>query len=305
MGSTGLRVLITGAAGFIGRRFLANRHEGWSVVALSRSPVDPRPDVTPARWSGPDDELPAPASGEFDVTIHLAGSSDHGLASREPWRDAQATAVTGAAILGRVRTRRIVLLSSAAVYAGLDGQVDPGRCLAPETPYALSKRYVEGLVAALVAQGRALDAIVIRLYNAYGVGERPTRLVPRVVAAIQRREPFVLTGDPASLSDPLDVGDVVLALQHAATADALPRDAKVTTFDLCGGDPWPLGAQVGRIAAALDRDPPELIMRPNPSEVPIRFWSTPEPARRSLALPPFTSFPEGIRRYVRAAGLLP
>ena len=78
-----------------------------------------------------------------------------------------------------------MLLSSAAVYAGRTGRVDPSTPVDPPMAYALSKLYVEGLVRSLVAEGQAGDAVVVRLYNAYGPGERATRLIPRVVAAVR------------------------------------------------------------------------------------------------------------------------
>ena len=154
----------------------------------------------------------------------------------------------GARLLSAVRAPRIVLLSSAAVYAGLVGAVSPELAVQPTMPYALSKLYVEGFVRSRLAAGAAEGTAIIRLYNAYGPGERPTRLVPAVVAAMRSGTNFRLTAAVDSLSDPVHVDDVAAALVAAATSDASG------TWDLCGGDPRPLPDQVPRIARALGRD---------------------------------------------------
>ncbi len=133
------RVLVTGAGGFIGSHVVRDAPAAWDVVALS---MRPGPDEARGEWvtfASLDALPPAVTGSSFDAVIHLAGNADHGLATREPWRDLEATAVLGARLLSAVRARRIVLLSSAAVYAGLVSAVGPEVAVQPVMPYALSK----------------------------------------------------------------------------------------------------------------------------------------------------------------------
>ena len=290
-----LRVLVTGAGGFIGSNLLAGAPGDWDLVGLSRSTRGGTPSVmipTPAVDEALDPEL---ARG-FDVIVHLAGNANHGLAEQEPWADLTATGVLAASILGRIPTRRVVLLSSAAVYAGLSGPVDPTRCATPPMAYALSKLYVEGLVASLVAGGRAESAFIVRLYNAFGPGERPGRLIPRVVEAAKAGRPFTLTGDPSSLSDPVHVDDVVRCLVAAVDSRA------EGTFDFCGGDPVPLADQVARIAGVLDLPELSLTVETRKGETPIHFHSDPGPLSAALGIPRPEEFASGLRRYAAASG---
>ena len=293
------RVLVTGAGGFIGSHVLRAMPDDWEVIALSTRPA---PVAARAEWVTFDSFEDVPrqvTAGTFDAVVHLAGNADHGLAVREPWRDVQATAVLGARLLSAVRTRRIVMLSSAAVYAGLVGPVGPELPVQPAMPYALSKLYLEGFVRSRVADGAADTAAIIRLYNAFGPGERPTRLVPAVVAAMQTGASFRLTGAADSLSDPIHVDDVAAALVAAATSDASG------TWDLCGGDPHPLVEQVARIAHALQGASPSVDLVPDPSQTPILFHSDPRPLADALAIPPPRPFEAGVQAYGREAGWLP
>ena len=291
-----LRVLVTGATGFIGRSLIGRMPSDWDAVALVRRPVDLGREVPTVTLPDAERPLPEALASGFDVIVHLAGNANHGLAESEPWRDLSATGLTAALVLGRIPARRVVLLSSAAVYAGLVGPVSPAIPVEPRMAYALSKRYVEGLADALVANGRLGSRIVLRLYNAFGPGERNTRLIPRVAATASEGGTFTLTGDPGSLSDPVHVDHVVAALTAAAASDL---DG---VFDLCGGDPVPLRDQVGRIATALGFEAPPIDVVPRAGEVPIRFFSDPESLLSSLGIPPPEPFEVAVRRYGEASG---
>jgi UDP-glucose 4-epimerase len=288
-------VLVTGVGGFIGSNLVARAPNDWDLVRLSRS-TDGGPSPGLVRTPAVDEALAPELARGFDVIVHLAGNANHGLADKEPWADLTATGVLAASILGRIPTRRIVLLSSAAVYAGLTGPVDPGRCVRPPMAYALSKLYVEGLAASLVAGGRAQSAFIVRLYNAFGPGERPGRLIPRVVEAARTGNSFTLTGDPSSLSDPVHVDDVVTCLVAAV------HSSVQGTFDLCGGDPMPLGDQVARIASVLGLPELALTVEPRKGETPIHFHSDPGHLSAALGIPRPEGFASGLRRYAAASG---
>jgi nucleoside-diphosphate-sugar epimerase len=151
-------------------------------------------------------------------------------------------------------------------------------------------------VAALVSHRHVESALIVRLYNAFGPGERPGRLIPRVVEAARTKRSFVLTGDPSSLSDPIHVDDVVRCLLAAA------QTSVEGTYDLCGGDPVPLAARVDRIARMIGAHDLPIVVSPHEGETPIGFYSDPGPLCSALGVPSPERFDSAARRYAVAEG---
>jgi nucleoside-diphosphate-sugar epimerase len=187
-----------------------------------------------------------------------------------------------------------VFISSAAVYEGHRGIVSPSTCLHPNLPYAISKMAAERYISFRSERG-ALDwATVLRLYYGYGPWDRPGRLIPRLVEASHSTSGTLLITAPAgSLVDPLYSEDIARAALAAASGKG-----RGETLDLCGGNPRTVPSLVREAARSMGWRL-SVSSAPRPSEVPLRFHSTPLKAQRTLKLPDPTPLGEGIRRYVR------
>ncbi|MEU7580450.1 NAD(P)-dependent oxidoreductase [Streptomyces sp. NPDC041068] len=216
-----LRVVLTGATGFVGsavlRELLAARPQegGVRVRALARS-VSGRPSWPGLVWESAD--LTAPESlrdvgRDADVLIHLAS-----LVSGD---DATCTAVnvhgTGALMeeARRAGIGRIVHLSTAAVYGpGPHSGPDVGE-IAPAPTSAASRTRLEGESAALAAGGTVLRPGLI-----LGRGDR--WVVPGLTE-LRTRVPAQWDGGRALLSM-VDVDDLARLITALACApgDGLP-----------------------------------------------------------------------------------
>lgn len=165
-----MRVLVTGAAGNVGRALLAglNVHE---VLATDIAPGFERLDVT-----GDD---PARVIGAFrpEVVVHLASivTPPKGSTRDFEWRvDVQGTRNVLAACLAN-GVRRLVVTSSGAAYGyHADNPVplretDPLRGN-PEFPYADHKRQVEEMLAEARRDHPALEQVVLRVGTVLGEG---------------------------------------------------------------------------------------------------------------------------------------
>ncbi len=190
-----MRVLVTGAAGNVGRALLAGL-AGHEVLATDVAPGFERLDVT-----GDD---PARVIGDFrpEVVVHLASivTPPKGSTRAFEWRvDVQGTRNVLAACLA-AGVRRLVVTSSGAAYGyHADNPVPLREADAlrgnPEFAYADHKRQVEEMLAEARRDHPALEQVVLRIGTVLGEGveNQITALFrkPRLLALAGAASPFV------------------------------------------------------------------------------------------------------------------
>lgn len=238
------RVLVTGAAGYVGntlvRELLAQGIQVAGYDSLERGHFDALPAGLPFLQGDVRDaegvRLALELLGERpDAVIHLAALIQVGESVSMPERYlhvnhggtevvAEACANAGVPVL--------VLASSAAVLSPEQGgkqQLGEDAAIAPESPYGLSKWRAEQTLAKLTAQS-GTSTVALRFFNIAGAigscAERhdpETHLIPLAVRAAWKELPALKvfaanapTPDGTCLRDYLHVRTVVQALQAAA-----------------------------------------------------------------------------------------
>jgi hypothetical protein len=127
-----MRILVTGAAGFVGRRLVEECHrQGHSLAALSRNPEATKrslPALDKAHSWNPLVELPpAEAFRGVDAVVHLAGETVTGRWSEEKKQSIRDSRVLGTANLVKAIVRleakpQVMVSSSAIGYYGDRGE---------------------------------------------------------------------------------------------------------------------------------------------------------------------------------------
>jgi UDP-glucose 4-epimerase len=222
-----VRVLVTGAAGYLGRSVVAAlRAQGHEVVALVRGDAPVPAGVRPWRADITDEAaIRSTAVAGLDAVCHLAAFSTVRAAMADPV-GVYRTNVTGTLnLLAALDAPRWVLASTASVYGHPPRQpVTEDTPPAPANPYAASKLAAEQVLGWQAATGR-LGAVTLRVFNAAGGGDRDeSRIIPRVVAVATGRAPRLsVNGDGGAVRDFVHVEDVARAVLLALDAAAPGR----------------------------------------------------------------------------------
>lgn len=235
-----VRVVVTGAAGFLGRFVVqALKGQGLDVVALSRRPY--------AGFHQVADYSQAPPG---DVLIHLAQESDRSRA--EHHGDAgMHEAVTTMRFLVAKPYARVIYASSALLYGDQDNE--PRRATDPVrlgSTYAQLKFACEQVV---LDTGRG---VVARIANLYGPGMAPAN----VVSTILRQIPG--TG-PVKIMDDTPIRDFLWVEDAGQAISVMAVGTKRGVFNVGTG----MGTQIGSLVRmALDivaQDRPIVVARPS------------------------------------------
>ena len=238
--SRGMRILVTGAGGFVGGHLITNLHRaGHEVIAASHRPWEPPVPVEIDVFDVRDgDRFRAVMDARRpEAVIHLAAQAS----VRRSWEASDETFavnVTGTSHLLEALTdrpeTRVLLVGSAQQY-GLAAagrplvETDP---LQPRSPYGVSK-VAQELVGALYRRHFGLRVLVARPFNHTGPGQSTEYAIGAFsaqVAEIERgdREPRLKVGWLESRRDYLDVRDVADAYRLLVEAGA---DHEVGTKD--------------------------------------------------------------------------
>jgi UDP-glucose 4-epimerase len=221
-----LKLLITGSTGFLGGRltqFLV-KFPDYKILLGSREPdlvvsVFPNAKLVKMDWQNVS-ELTAVCDG-VEVIVHLAGMNagecaDASLGQLEA--DVLATKnLLKAAIKNKVK--RFIYLSTAHVYSSkLSGDISEVTPTMNKHPYALNHIVKERLVLQAYQNGD-IEAVVIRLSNAFGVPESAKAncwmlLVNDLCRQVATTNKLVLKSTGQQRRDFVTITDFCLAIEH-------------------------------------------------------------------------------------------
>ena len=301
-----MRVLITGAAGFLGRNVLLAMPHDWQVVALHRPGQATLPAFVAAHGlrhvqpvacdlaDGAQVARAVDAAGRhFDCCLYLAANTSIPDSIQRPLDDLTMNVVGLLNTLENWTCEHLIFFSSGAVYLGRDGGVGPGQPLTPTLPYAIAKLAAEHYIGAYaVHRGSPARATILRFFGAFGPYEPSRKLYTRLVRrfAFERDPRYCVTGDGENYIDAMYVDDAMRALLAVIAAPP----AGVHTVDLGVGGRESVNQVVRRAARVFGLE--AQISHQGVSPEYIAFAPDPLPFAAQYGFVPIVSLEEGFRR---------
>lgn len=275
-----MRVLITGAEGFVGshliKLLLERGHEVFAGVHKSTSTVDGVENVTCDILNRERLEMVMQELKPAGV-IHLAAQSKVIVAWEEP-ADTVLINTIGSinlvqAATGVVPGVKVLTIGSSEEYglAARQGEqlTEEAACL-PQNPYSSSKLAM-GQIILQLARRDSLNIMHVRPFNHFGPGQQEDYVMSDFAAQVARIEkgliePVIRVGDLSTRRDFTAVRDVVRAY-----ALLLEGDLESGVYNICSGIPREIKAILNfmvsraRVAVQVEVD----AERFRPSEVPV------------------------------------
>jgi nucleoside-diphosphate-sugar epimerase len=304
-----MKVVVTGASGFIGQNVLLRAPRDWTVFAVyHRTPgLDAfvkqhgLTHVTPVKCDLQSatevSALARTIGAKPDAMLYLAANGDPALSAKRPRFDLESNTVAFVNTLEQCPADHVVFVSSGAVYDGLSGEVTPSSAVSPRLPYAISKLASEQYLQFFCERRGTVSSYVnVRFFGAYGPYEAARKITTKWLQALARGErEFVVRGDGRNLIDFMYVDDAVdgfLALVKA-------RGERLTV-DFASGTPVSINDIVQTMASNLGVD----VTVRNEGTVAeyIEFRSADTTMRERFGMAPAVSFPDGLKRLAAFLG---
>ena len=304
-----MRVLITGAAGFIGshlcERFLREGHEVIGMDNfLTGSPDNiahlfENPDFTFLRYDVTNFIY---VKGDLDLILHFACPASPVDYMNHPIHTMKVDSLGTLNTLGLAKAKgaRYVFASTSEVYGNPTvhpqpetywGNVNP---LGPRSVYDEAKRFSEALTMAYHRE-HGIDVRIVRIFNTYGPRMRidDGRVIPNFVSQALRGEDLTVYGDGTQTRSFCYIDDLVEGIYRVA----MKEDIGGEVFNLGNPEEWSI-LDLAKLILDLTESPSRIKFVDRPEDDPDRRRPDITKAKKVLGWEPKVSLREGLERTI-------
>ena len=284
-----MRVLVTGASGFLGRHVVpALRSSGHEVLGTAGSEVS-RIGSVPVVLYQMGDVLPDDVIAfDPEAIVHLVWEGIPDFSAERCERNLVDQSAFVDHAVGLPSVGRLVVAGTCREYGAATGRAACVLEVAPNDHFGRAKDDLHGLAARRCASS-GVGLTWCRIFYVYGPGQRPASLLPNIIDRLAAGS-VPLIRDPDAAHDFVEVGDVADAFVRAVSSDG-----SHDVVDLGSGRLTRVSDVVATACAVIEGRPvPSTVTEP-PT---LGLWADLRPARRVLDWSAATTLGNGIRTLI-------
>lgn len=218
-----MNVLVTGANGLLGRNVVAALRENFEVHALVRNmPLKPFPNVKYYAYDFNTDWTTHDLPKDIHTVMHLAQSElfrdfpEHALDVFNVNVTSTVKLLDYARVAG---AKKFVFTSTGGIYDTTMGVVNENTPI--NTFGKLGNYFATKLCSEILTHNYTsyFDVSLLRLFFMYGLGQKRSMLMPRLVDNVNQGRPIRLTEQGGIVINPIHVSDVVNILKELMSSD--------------------------------------------------------------------------------------
>ena len=298
-----MRILITGAAGFIGSHlseFLLREHQVIcmdNLITGSQRNLDILRSYPNFLFIHHDVTRPILIDGPVDYVLHLASPASPVDYAEHPIQTLKVGSLGTHNALGvaKAKKTKFLLASTSEVYGdplvspqpeSYWGNVNP---IGPRGVYDEAKRFAEALTLAY-HRTHGIDTKIARIFNTFGprMRQEDGRAIPNFVSQALKGEPLTVYGDGSQTRSFCFISDLVqglIRLMHSSFNEPvnLGNPQEITILELA------------QTILRLTKSPTKIQFNPLPTDDPRQRRPDISKAMKELKWKPVTSLEEGLR----------
>ena len=254
-----MKILVTGGAGYIGS-FMTKRllERGDDVVVADslerghKEVIDPKAVLYEGNLLDKTFVARIFAENQFDGVIHFAGFISMGESMENPYLYFRNNVFASLNVMEEMvtnKTDNFIFSSSAGVYGNPEKLPIPEESgKNPTNPYGESKLMVEKIMY-WYQKTRGLNSVALRYFNASGAApdgsmgedhEPETHIIPSIIKAVLKEEPFKVFGTDYKTKDGTCVRDYIHVLDlvgaHILALEKLNKDKGAFVYNVGTGN---------------------------------------------------------------------
>lgn len=292
-----MKILITGAAGFIGNNLTkylkeTTNHEIFTLDIKDNGNIDFVVDI-----KNYNEIFDIFKTNEFDKVIHLAGKPGVRESGKKPYLYIDNNIIGFQIILDacvEYKVKQLIYASSSSIYGNQDGDDENSKCDAQHSVYAVTKKENENM-AYVYSHNYNLKTTGLRLFSVFGYGMREDLAIYKFVYNVFHYKPIEVYGDGTQERDYTPIKYVCEYIRYLIDNE---QENNFEIYNLGNGEQSPISVnKLIEMIQEITSISPKVIYLPENSQ-DVQKTCANDFKIRTLFTPKELSFREELTKYI-------